>query len=103
MYARLVKGHMKPGKYESVTRMFESEVIPMLKKQKGFRDEITFFNDDIDESFAISFWDNKADLDNYTRDVYPKVHDKMADFFKDQPLARNFEVANSTWYQIHAA
>jgi len=103
MYARLVKGHMKPGKYESATRMLENEVIPLLKKQKGFRDEVTFFSNDIDESFAISFWDNKSDLEKYTRDVYPQVRDKMAGFFQDQPMARNFEVANSTWYHIHAA
>lgn len=102
MYARLVKGQMRPGKYEPATRMLEKEVIPLLQKQQGFRDELAIFNEDIDEGFAISFWDNKADLDNYTRDVYPKVRNKMAEFFEDQPLARNFEVANSTWYHIHA-
>jgi hypothetical protein len=42
MYARLVKGQLKPGYFDFATRMLENEVIPLLKKQHGFRDEITF-------------------------------------------------------------
>lgn len=102
MYARLVKGQFKPGKFESATRQLEDDVIPLLKKQHGFRDEISFFNEDNKEGFAISFWDNKADLENYTRDVYPQVHDKMVPYLEGKPLVRNFEVSNSTWYDIHA-
>lgn len=102
MYARLVKGHFKPGKFDLATRQLEDDVIPLLKKQQGFRDEISFFNEDNKEGFAISFWDTKADLETYTRDVYPQVRDKMVDFLEDKPIARNFEVSNSTWYDIHA-
>jgi hypothetical protein len=35
--------------------------------------------------------------------VYPKVHEKMAEAFEVQPTAHDFEIANSTWYKIHAA
>jgi hypothetical protein len=38
MYARLVKGHFKPGKFDLATRQLEDDVIPLLKKQQGFRD-----------------------------------------------------------------
>ena len=103
MYVRMVKGQIKPGKYDSATRLLENDVIPLLKKQHGFRDEISFFNEGEKEGFAISFWDSKADLDKYEREVYPQVREKMVECFEDQPLARNFEVANSTWYHIHAA
>ncbi len=102
MYARLVKGQFKPGKFDFATRMFESDVIPLLKKQHGFRDEITFFNKDMKEAYAISFWDDKSDLEKYEREVYPRVREKMADAFEDLPVAREFEISNSTWYQIHA-
>ncbi len=103
MYARLVKGNFKPGKYDSATRLLEKDVIPLLKKQKGFRDEISFFNKGVEEGFAISFWDSKADLEKYERDVYPQVREKMGGLFEGQPMAKNFEVANSTWYDIHVS
>jgi heme-degrading monooxygenase HmoA len=99
----MVKGHIKPGKLESATRLLENDVIPLLKQQHGFRDEVSFFTEGADEGFAISFWDTKADLENYEREVYPKVRDKMRELFEDQPVARSYEVNNSTWYHIHAA
>ena len=103
MYARMVKGQFKPEKYEFVTRTLEKEVIPLLRKQHGFRDELSFFEKDKHEAYAISFWDNKADLEKYEREVYPQVHKKMADAFLSTPTAHDFEVGNSTWYKIHAA
>ena len=103
MYARMVKGHVKPGKYELATRLLENDVIPLLKRQEGFRDEITFFDRDQREGFAISFWENKKALDNYERKVYPEVRTRMADAFEELPIGKDFEVANSTWYKIHAA
>lgn len=103
MYARMVKGQFKPEKYDFVTNTLEKDVIPLLKKQQGFRDELSFFAKDLNEAYSISFWDNKSDLDRYQRDVYPTVHEKMADAFVTQPTAHEFEVSNSTWYKIHAA
>ena len=74
----------------------------MLKKQEGFRDELSFFDKDKDEAIAMSFWDTKAQADKYARDLYPTVHKKMEDMLEDTPQVRSFEVANSTAYNIHA-
>lgn len=102
MYARLVKAHVKPGKYEVATRRIEEKVIPLLRKQKGFRDELSFLDEDHEESIAISFWDTEADLRTYEKDVYPDLMKSMIDTFDGKPEVRHFEVANSTWYKIHA-
>ena len=103
MFARMVKGQFRPEKFEFVTNTLENEVIPLLREQHGFRDEVSFFAKDVNEGYAISFWDNKADLEKYEREVYPKVHEKMAEAFVGMPTAHDFEVSNSTWYKIHAA
>ena len=103
MYARMVKGQFKPDKFDFVKHTLETDVIPLLKKQKGFRDELSFFDENRKEGYAISFWENKADLEKYEREVYPKVHQKMADAFVANPTAHEFQVSNSTWYKIHAA
>lgn len=102
MFARVIKGHIKPGKFDLATQTLEKDVIPLLRKQKGFRDELSFFNPGLNEGYAISFWDNKDDMIRYEREVYPEVRDKMSTTFEELPEVQNFEVANSTWYQIHA-
>ena len=101
MYARLVKGQFKPDKIDFATQMLENDVIPLLKKQQGFRDEVSFFNEDMKEGYAISFWDDKADLEKYERDIYPQVKEKMAEAFENPTVATDFEISNSTWYHIH--
>ena len=102
MYARFVSGHFKPENFEILTRTFDKEVLPLLKKQPGFRDELMFFDDAKKEAYAISFWDDKANLDKYEKTIYPKVHEKMEKIFSDTPKVRKFMVSNSTWHDIHA-
>ena len=40
MYARSVSFHLKPGRSREFTQTFENDIIPVLRKQKGFQDEI---------------------------------------------------------------
>lgn len=102
MFIRQLKAHYKPEKFELFNKRMEKEVIPMLQKQKGFRDELSFFDKDKNEAFSMSFWDSKEFADKYARDVYPSIQKKMEDTLKDTPQLRSFDVANSTAYNIHA-
>jgi heme-degrading monooxygenase HmoA len=102
MFVRQVTSHFKPGKFDLLNKRLEDEIIPLLKKQKGFRDELSFFDKDKNEAVAMSFWDTKQDAEMYKRDIYPQVSKKMEDAIDGTPSVRQFEVANSTWYDIHA-
>jgi hypothetical protein len=42
MFARNVSIRLKPNMLSDYTQAFEKEVLPLLHKQKGFKDEITF-------------------------------------------------------------
>ena len=42
MFARRVSMHLKPNSVAELTQRLEKEIIPLLRKQKGFQDEITF-------------------------------------------------------------
>jgi len=103
MYVRQVTAHFKPEKFDMLNKKFEEDVIPMLKKQAGFRDELSIFDRNKDEAITMSFWDTKQAAEKYAREVYPVVHKKMEETFEDTPSIRAFEVANSTWYDIHAS
>ena len=100
MFARLLTGHMKPGKFDMTTGLLEEKVIPLLKKQPGFCDEVSFFNKKDNEAVAISFWDDKSNLERYDREIYPQVRETMAVAFEGTPIINTFEVGNSTFHKI---
>jgi heme-degrading monooxygenase HmoA len=102
MYARLVTAHVKPGNFDLVTRKFEEKVIPTLRKQPGFRDEVSFVDADRGEAVANSFWDSEADERKYAKELYPEILKTLSDTFEGTPEVRRFEVANSTMYKIRA-
>ena len=41
MFARNVAIHLKPNTLSEFTRIFDNEVLPILRKQTGFQDEVT--------------------------------------------------------------
>ena len=102
MFARLVTSHLKPDKFDLLTRRFEEKIIPTLRKQPGFRDEVSFFDTDRRESITISFWNTEADERKYNKEIYPEMIKTLSDTFEGTPEVRRFEVANSTMYKIHA-
>ena len=62
MYAHRVSVHLKPDSTAAFTQRLEQQVIPMLRKQKGFQDEITFVGAGA-EAFGVSLWDDKESAD----------------------------------------
>jgi hypothetical protein len=54
--------HLKPNTRAEFTQTIENEIVPLLKKQYGFRDEIVFVAPGSGtEAVAISLWDKKED------------------------------------------
>ena len=102
MFVRQVTVHFKPDAFDLLNRRLENDVIPLLKKQAGFRDELSFFDKENDEAVAMGFWDTKQDAEKYQRDIYHQVSKKMEEAIEGTPEVRLFEVNNSTWYDIHA-
>ena len=51
MYARRVSLNLKPNSRGDFTRALEAEIIPVLRKQKGFQDEISFISQASPEAF----------------------------------------------------
>ncbi len=73
MFARNVTLHLKANGSSEFTQALETEVLPMLRKQEGFQDEIDFVSEDRGEAVSISIWDRKEHADAYGRDTYPAV------------------------------
>jgi len=102
MYTRNVSMKLKANSVSEFTRTLENEVIPVLRKQKGFRDEITLVAAERNEVVAISFWDRKEDAESYNREKYPQILKTLSKVVEGTPRVESFEVANSTSHQIAA-
>ena len=55
MFARKVYMHLKPNSVAEFTQRLEKDVLPLLRKQKGFQDEITFVGQGGKEAFGNQF------------------------------------------------
>ena len=100
MYARNVTMHLKADKAADFTRTLENEVLPMLRKQNGFKDEITFVAPNGTEALAISLWENRENAEAYGRDTYPAVLTSLAMVVEGTPKVESYEVSNSTFHKI---
>ena len=96
MYTRNVSMKLKANSAKEFTRTLENEVIPVLRKQKGFKDEITLVAPERNEAVAISFWDKKEDAEAYKREKYPEILKTLSKVVEGTPKVESFEVANST-------
>lgn len=103
MYARRVTMNLKPNSAAAFTQKLEAEIIPLLQKQKGFKDEITFVVPGKTEAFGLSLWDTKESADAYSAGGYAQVTKMMANLIEGTPRVDTYEVSNSTFHKIHAA
>jgi hypothetical protein len=102
MFARNVSFHVKSNMLGEFKRTFDQNILPLLRKQNGFKDEITFSSPGGVEVTAISLWENKASSDTYNTNTYPEVLKTMARFIEGTPVVQTGEVVNSTFHKISA-
>lgn len=102
MFARHVSMHLKTNGVGEFARTFEHEIIPLLRKQKGFQDEITLIASEGSVAVAISLWDTKENGDSYGRGTYPQVLKSLAKVVEGTPQLQTYEVSNSTFHKVAA-
>ena len=102
MFTRNVIMHLKPNCVKQYTKTLENEVIPMLRRQKGFQDEISFVNLNGTEATGISMWKTREDAEAYERTAYKKVITALAAIIEGTPEVTTGEITNSTPHALKA-
>jgi hypothetical protein len=102
MFARSVSIRLKTNGVAEFARLIEKDALPVLRKQKGFQDELTFVVPGGGEAVAISLWDEKQNADSYGRNAYPELLKALGRVVEGTPQVRTFEVCNSTFHKIAA-
>jgi hypothetical protein len=99
MFVRLVTMQLKPSLAEKFPVMFEEEIMPLLKKQKGFVDELLLVAPETKEMVAISLWETKGYAEIYHRELYPTVEKMVEKFIEGVPFIQNFEEKYATFLE----
>ena len=103
MFTRVVELTTKSGKSKELTNTIIEKVLPTLKKQRGFMDEIVLVSDtEPDRILAISFWNKREDAELYHREQFPNIHDSVRHLLEAEPLIRTFNVHSYVGQKIAA-
>lgn len=102
MFTRHLIMELKPNTTTEFSNLIESKVLPLLHKEKGFRDLITFVATDRSEAIAISFWDTKEAAESYNLSGYPEVLKNLMNLLEGTPRVGIAEVVTSTLHKLAA-
>jgi heme-degrading monooxygenase HmoA len=103
MFTRVVTITTKTGKARELSRTINDKVLPLLKNQPGFVDEITLISEQNPDRFlALSFWRAKEDADRYNREGFPAVNEMIRSLIEGAPKVETFDLESSTVHKIAA-
>jgi quinol monooxygenase YgiN len=101
MFTRLVELRAKPGKTDELCSAASEKVLPFLKKQQGFQDEIVLVsNTDPNRVLAQSFWNKREDAERYHRERFSKIAEMLRPLCEGEPVVSTFDVNTSTVHHI---
>jgi hypothetical protein len=92
-FARNVQFQIKTGRETEFNSLFEKEVLPMLRKQEGFQEEVTLVNPK--GAHFISLWDTRKNAETYMTATYPQILNKLTAFIVGAPIVETYDTAAS--------
>lgn len=92
MIVRLTYCKFVPDSTEEAKRVYNEEVVPVAKKQKGnLGIRLIEPVDKSDDFISISEWATQEDAENYERSgVYKNLVGKLADFLAMPPVLKTY-------------
>src|SRR5260370_12241878 len=96
MFARGVSIRVKPNSVAEFNKTLENEILPLLQKQQGFKDELTLAASTGSEVLAISSWDRKEDAEAYKLATYPDLQKLLSQVIAVPPHSPTYAASTST-------
>jgi hypothetical protein len=103
MFARRASIHLKPNSVAQFSEKVEKEVIPVIRKQKGFRDLTAFVSPGGTEAFVMTLWEGPESAEAYGRESYPRIVKLLGNVIEGTPVLDTYNVSNSTSHKVAAA
>ena len=103
MFVRKVSMRLKSEAAPEFIRKMENEIIPLLREQSGFLDEMTLLAQSGKEVYAYSFWESSTDAEKYDKTEFARVTGMLSGVIEGALRVHTYMVANSTFYKMAAA
>lgn len=94
MYARILEFVPKLEKRVDVVDIVNNEVIPILKKHKGFLDAFVLLQINSDKVVGFSLWLERTYAEPYEREWFPRVQEVLKPYLA-APITVNHYVVES--------
>ena len=93
-FGRNVNFTVKAGKVDEFNRLMNTEILPLLKKENGFREEITFLRGNT--GMSVSTWDDRVGAETYHTKTYPEVLKKLNPVLEGTPRVDTWDAVLTT-------
>ena len=103
MFTRIVMVRLKPNSAQQFSQTIEKKVLPILRSQKGFRDEVTLIVPGGQEAVGMSFWESREHAEAYNNSRYAEVQKELNSLIEGTPKVQTYDVATSTFHKISTA
>jgi hypothetical protein len=103
MFARKDTFRLKGHAADSFIQKMDGEIIPLLRRQKGFLNEVTLLSQAGKEIYTYSFWENSDDAEMYERIAFAEVTNLLSELIEGAVRINTYRVATSTFHEIAAA
>jgi len=90
---------VKTGAVEAFTELIDSEIIPLVRRLKGFQDALTLIRPGGREAISISVWSRRRDADRYGSCTEKEVMNRLALLLDDFGPAKTFQLSSSTFHK----
>ena len=101
MFTRLVEITTRTGKARELCNTINDKVLPILRNQPGFVDEITLVSTtNPNQVIALSFWKTPEDAERYNREQFATITDSIQHLTETTPTVKTFDVDTSTAHRV---
>ena len=97
MHMMFIEGELKPGKRSEFVKAWGSQILPLLKQQDGFVNEILLYDQDTQQPCGLTFWKTREQCERYQREVFPQAKAFVAHLM----LGRRRCATSTLTLQIH--
>jgi heme-degrading monooxygenase HmoA len=94
MFARLTVVQVSLDKLDETIKIYEENVIPAAKSQKGYRGAYLLSDRKTGKGVSITIWDNEEDaIANEQTGYYQEQVGRFKEFFTAPPVREGYEVS----------
>ena len=96
MFAHRLSMYLKNDGAPAFREKVKNDVIPLLRKQVGFLEQISFLYMSGREVHSYSIWESAEAAELFNRKAYPQMAKMLASVIEGTPRMQTYEVLNST-------